>query len=177
MYTCDWLMWMYGRNQHKIIKQLSFNYRRKKPIWCRHLLPHPSSPGAGQHWHMEVSCTLSLMYWQVPPQSGFQGGQRDHLWKVISVSCLLTAEASEEMWVFSFTISDARTSETSRKCVDPPRHLVCPACSIKSFLMHQASLVAQRLKRLPAMQETCVQSLSREDPLEKEMATHSSILA
>ena len=40
-----------------------------------------------------------------------------------------------------------------------------------------ASLVAQRLKRLPAMQETCVRSLCREDPLEKEMATHSSILA
>ena len=32
-------------------------------------------------------------------------------------------------------------------------------------------------KRLPTMQETRVQSLGREDPLEKEMATHSSILA
>ena len=40
-----------------------------------------------------------------------------------------------------------------------------------------ASLVAQRIKRLPAMQETWVQSLGWEDPLEKEMATHSSILA
>ena len=40
-----------------------------------------------------------------------------------------------------------------------------------------ASLVAQRLKRLPAMWEMWVQSLGREDPLEKEMATHSSILA
>ena len=40
-----------------------------------------------------------------------------------------------------------------------------------------ASLVAQRLKRLPAMWETWVRSLGREDPLEKEMATHSSILA
>ena len=39
------------------------------------------------------------------------------------------------------------------------------------------SLVAQRLKRLPGMRETRVQSLGREDPLEKEMATHSSILA
>ena len=33
------------------------------------------------------------------------------------------------------------------------------------------------VKHLPAMQETCVQSLDQEDPLEKEMATHSSILA
>ena len=40
-----------------------------------------------------------------------------------------------------------------------------------------ASLVAQRLKRLPARWETRVQSLGREDPLEKEKATHSSILA
>ena len=40
-----------------------------------------------------------------------------------------------------------------------------------------ASLVAQRLKRLPAMRETWARSLSWEDPLEKEMATHSSILA
>ena len=37
--------------------------------------------------------------------------------------------------------------------------------------------MAQRLKRLPTMQETWVRSLGREDPLEKEMATHSSILA
>ena len=44
-------------------------------------------------------------------------------------------------------------------------------------LIYGTSLVAQRLKRLPEMQETRVQSLSREDPLEKEMAPHSSILA
>ena len=41
----------------------------------------------------------------------------------------------------------------------------------------QTSLVAQTEKRLPAVWETCVQSLGRGDPLEKEMATHSSILA
>ena len=40
-----------------------------------------------------------------------------------------------------------------------------------------ASLVAQLVKNLPAMQEAWVQSLVWEDPLEKEMATHSSILA
>ena len=39
-----------------------------------------------------------------------------------------------------------------------------------------ASLVAQSIKKLPAVQETQVQSLGQEDPLEKEMATHSSIL-
>ena len=40
-----------------------------------------------------------------------------------------------------------------------------------------ASLVAQTVKRLPTMQETWVQFLGWEDALEKEMATHSSILA
>ena len=39
------------------------------------------------------------------------------------------------------------------------------------------SLVAQKVKCLPTIQETQVQSLGREDPLEKEMATHSSTLA
>ena len=41
----------------------------------------------------------------------------------------------------------------------------------------RASLVAQMAKHLPAMRETRVQSLDWEDPLEKEMATHSNILA
>ena len=55
-----------------------------------------------------------------------------------------------------------------------PVHLLwvnrgCPAA--------RGSLVAQTVKRLPAMQETRVRSLGQEDPLEKEMATHSSTLA
>ena len=52
-------------------------------------------------------------------------------------------------------------------------------CTILSDLLYPkyASLVAQKLKHLPAMQETRVQSLGWEDPLEKEMATHSSVLA
>ena len=42
---------------------------------------------------------------------------------------------------------------------------------------YESSLVAQTVKRLPAIWETQVQSLGWEDPLEKAMATHSSILA
>ena len=44
-------------------------------------------------------------------------------------------------------------------------------------MIQGASLVAQMVKNLPAMRETWVRSLGREDPLGKEMATHSSILA
>ena len=49
--------------------------------------------------------------------------------------------------------------------------------SLKDFEYNLATLVAQRLKHLPAMWETWVRSLGWEAPLEKEMATHSSILA
>ena len=45
------------------------------------------------------------------------------------------------------------------------------------LLSRETSLVAQRLKHLPPMWETWVQSLGWEDPLEKEMTTHSSIFA
>ena len=66
-------------------------------------------------------------------------------------------------------------------CNDPGRpNLVMISWSIFFFFFlppPQASLVDQRVKRLPAMQETRVRSLGWEDPLEKEMATHSSALA
>ena len=48
---------------------------------------------------------------------------------------------------------------------------------LKGYYMYHASLVAQLVKNLLAMQETWVRSLDWEDPLEKGTATHSSILA
>ena len=45
------------------------------------------------------------------------------------------------------------------------------------YIFYGASLVAQMVKNMPEMQETRVRSLDWEDPLEKEMATHSSTLA
>ena len=47
----------------------------------------------------------------------------------------------------------------------------------ENTIMNRASLVAQMVKLLPAMQETWVRTLGWEDPLEQEMATHSSTLA
>ena len=49
-----------------------------------------------------------------------------------------------------------------------------PTTNIQELL---SSLITQSVKNLPAMQETWVRSLGREDPLENEMATHSRILA
>ena len=50
-------------------------------------------------------------------------------------------------------------------------------CHLLSIISPWASLMGQMGKNLPAMQETWIQSLGWEDPLEKGMATHSSILA
>ena len=50
-------------------------------------------------------------------------------------------------------------------------------CKRKLLRQTGAFLVAQMVKNLPAMQETWVRSLGLEDPLEKGLATHSSILA
>ena len=51
------------------------------------------------------------------------------------------------------------------------------SASMHFFPLMATSLVAQTRKRLPTMRETRIQSLRQEDLLEKEMATHSSILA
>ena len=60
------------------------------------------------------------------------------------------------------------------------RRITCSGLEILSFISSGqfigASLVAQLVKNQPAMQEIQVQSLGGEDPLEKEMVTHSSIL-
>ena len=53
----------------------------------------------------------------------------------------------------------------------------CPHGCTQGRQRSQASLTAQRVKNLPAMQETWVLSLEWEDPLEKGMATQASILA
>ena len=68
-----------------------------------------------------------------------------------------------------------RLSSSSIKYTNQGSSLITDGTFNKSFSIN--SLVAQRLKHLPAMRETWVRSLGREDPLEKEMATHSSIPA
>ena len=49
-------------------------------------------------------------------------------------------------------------------------------CFSTNFISSWVALVAQKVKHLPAVQETWVRSLGQRDPLEKEMATHSSTL-
>ena len=67
--------------------------------------------------------------------------------------------------------------------IDISLGILIPACASSNLAVRmmysacRASLVAQRVMYLPVMQKTQVRSLGQEDPLEKEMATHSSILA
>ena len=55
--------------------------------------------------------------------------------------------------------------------------VVCSFSLMSSILLYGASLVVQIVKNVPAAWETCVQSLDWKDPLEKGLATHSSIVA
>ena len=74
------------------------------------------------------------------------------------------------MW--SFWASASPGKEIARRCVGGSESITY----MKQLVWCLASPVAQSVKNLPAKQETWVQFLGWEDPLEKEMATHSSIL-
>ena len=72
-------------------------------------------------------------------------------------------------------------SEVSQRQIPHDITYMCNLKKHKNELIYESErrtfLVAQTVKRLPTMWETWVQSLGREDLLEKEMVTHSSILA
>ena len=70
------------------------------------------------------------------------------------------------------------TKSVGNSCLPQNNLVIGPRVSfISDAKFRGASLLAQLIKNLSAMQETWVQFLVGEDPLEKEMATHSSILA
>ena len=72
----------------------------------------------------------------------------------------------------------AFTQERKGQAINSPSGAKQVYGYLPMLLGHQrTSLVAQMVKRLPTMQETQVQFLGQEDPLEKEMATHSSTIA
>ena len=108
----------------------------------------------------------------------------------VSLSCVRLHDSwTAAGWVsLAFTVSRSLLRFMSTELVMPYNHLIlcCPLLLLPStflapgsFPVSQlfASLVAQMVKRLPVMHKTQVRSLSQEDPLKKEMATHSSILA
>ena len=70
-----------------------------------------------------------------------------------------------------------KKTQTNKQTKNKQRHLQHETTCWASLWLCWASLVAEMVKNLPAMQETWFQSLGREDPLDKGMATHSGILA
>ena len=97
-------------------------------------------------------------------------------------------------WSFSFSISPSNEYSGLISLSIDWFDLLAVHRTLKSLLQHHsskasilwhsgffvavgASLVAQMVKHLPEMRETWVRFLGREGPLEKEMATHSSVLA
>ena len=116
----------------------------------------------------------------------------------LKVFKLQPADTRVKLWHFSLkSVNKSSTWKLPSLCWEverqPYRHwsgLPCPPPRIfliqglnlhllhwQVVLYHWASLVPQMVKRLPAMWETWVQALAQEDPLGKEMATHSSTLA
>ena len=81
-----------------------------------------------------------------------RGGQRCAAWALLTVSHLTGV-----LCLFSLPSGSSQSISVAQNC--------------------RGLMMAQTVKRLPTMRETQVQSLGREDPLEKEMATHSSTLA
>ena len=99
---------------------------------------------------------------------------------------ILLSHKMERIWVSSDEVDEPRTYYTERSESERERQIYSNAHiqNLEKWYWRiyiqgsdGASLVAQRLKRLPAMWETRVQFLGWEDPLEKEMATHSRTLA
>ena len=79
----------------------------------------------------------------------------------LQCSCLENPRDGRAWWASVYGVAQSRTRVRQ----------------LSSSSSSRACLVAQMVKRLPTMRETWVQSLGQEDPLEKEMATHSNILA
>ena len=98
--------------------------------------------------------------------------------------------------IFSFSLGEGNGNPLQCSCLENPRdggawwaavYGVAPSrtrlkrlsssSSSSSIYIIEGSLMAQMIKNLPAMQETLARSPGQEDPLEKGMATHSSILA
>ena len=95
-------------------------------------------------------------------------GQEDPLEKEMATHSTILA------WEISWTEEPGRLQSMGHKKSDTTNH------SPTHMAYLGASPVAQTVKKLPAMQQTQemrVQSLGQEDPLEEEMATHTSILA
>ena len=113
-------------------------------------------------WRHEESDTTERLYFHFSLLCIGEGNGNP-----LQCSCLENPRDGGAWWAAVYGVAQSQTQL---------KRLSSSSSSSRLFYS-RASLVAQRLKRLPPMWETQVQSLGREDPLEEEMATHSSVLA
>ena len=127
------------------------------------LLGCSSPPWSNSCYHLKTQLRLEHPKWLT------------HVWLLVLAEVLVQSTLDIiSIWLGILSMASGRVPEVWEGGS-------CKACKIQPWNWHTAlgvtSLVAQIVRNLPAMQETQVQSLGQEDPLEKEMATHSSILA
>ena len=92
------------------------------------------------------------------------GSPESHFYSILLSSKLLKPPHGERDWVLFLEV---RCSMSKKELVP----------LIFGVYLSSSSLGAQMVKNLPAMQETCIQPMGQDDPLEKGMAAHSSVLA
>ena len=160
-----WLFATPWTTAHQVPLSMGFSRQEYYSRWpC---LPPGDLPDPGIKPHL-----LNLLHWQVGSLALVPPG------KIVTKELIFTSSGPSfmnllpESTVFWYFLSVSAL-------YSPPKR---PCSAVFLITLHlsrfaNTSLVAQSVKNLPAVQETRVQSLSWEDPLEDGMATHSSILA
>ena len=134
-----------------------------------------SPPGSSVHDILQAR----MLEWVIMPYSRGSSRPRYQTW-VSCISCIASGSFSSEplgkapsLYHPTWLVLCLRLPESCLGSGNPKSKLLM----MQSSISHWASPVAQTVKNSPAIRETWVWSLGREDPLEKGMATHSSILA
>ena len=108
-----------------------------------------------------ISLIKQRLYWEINLSMSFFV----NIW-LVETNFIVSKMTNLYSFISGISIWVARIKEL--RIIEDHKHTICPILD---------SLVAQSVKNLPAVQETWVWSLDWEDPLEKKMATHSSVLA
>ena len=135
-------------------------------LWRRRWHPTPVLlPGKSHGWRSLVGCSLwgheELDTTEQPHFHFSLSCNGEGNGNSLQCSCLENPRDRGAWWAAIYGVTQSRTRLKQ----------------LSSSRLSLTSLVAQTVKRLPAMWETQVRSLGREDPLEKEIATHSSTLS
>ena len=131
----------------------------------------------------EMATHSSILAWRIPgtgePVGLLSLGSHRvrHDWSDLAAAAAAAVLFVKTLWAVPHVIEGNKKTLIFKKFYDLATFLFNFKRNTWELPLLCASLVAQMVKNPPAMQETQIQSLGREDPLEKGMATYSSILA